>query len=48
MTGLLAAGANGETWWISLIKSVIVINLVLFVFIWMRCLLYTSPSPRDS
>ena len=32
MTGLLAAGANGETWWISLIKSVIVINLVLFGF----------------
>jgi NADH-quinone oxidoreductase subunit H len=32
VTGLLAAGANGETWWISLIKSVIVINLVLFGF----------------
>ena len=32
MTGLVAAGANGETWWISLIKSLIVINLVLFGF----------------
>ena len=33
MTGLLAAsGSNGEVWWISLIKAVIVINLVLFGF----------------
>ena len=29
---VLASGANGEPWWISLIKSVIVINLVLFGF----------------
>ena len=29
---LLAAGANGEPWWIALIKSAIVINLVLFGF----------------
>jgi len=33
VTGLLAAsGSNGEVWWISLIKAVIVINLVLFGF----------------
>jgi NADH-quinone oxidoreductase subunit H len=30
--GLLAAGTNGEPWWISLIKAVIVINLVLAAF----------------
>jgi NADH-quinone oxidoreductase subunit H len=30
--GLLAAGTNGEPWWIALIKAVIVINLVLFTF----------------
>ena len=29
---VLASGANGEPWWISLIKSLIVINLVLFGF----------------
>ena len=30
MSGLLvASGANGEPWWIALIKSLIVINLVL-------------------
>jgi NADH-quinone oxidoreductase subunit H len=33
MSGLLvASGANGEPWWIALIKSLIVINLVLFGF----------------
>ena len=29
---VLASGANGEPWWIALIKSVIIINLVLFGF----------------
>ena len=29
---LLAAGANGEPWWIALIKAAIVINLVLVTF----------------
>ena len=28
----VASGSNGEPWWISLIKAVIVINLVLFGF----------------
>ena len=33
MSGLLlASGANGEPWWISLIKAAIVINLVLVTF----------------
>ena len=33
MSGLfVASGSNGEPWWISLIKAVIVINLVLFGF----------------
>jgi NADH-quinone oxidoreductase subunit H len=33
LSGLLvASGANGEPWWIALIKSLIVINLVLFGF----------------
>ena len=34
MTGwmVVAAGDNGEQWWIAVIKSLIVINLVLFGF----------------
>ena len=32
MSHLLAAGANGEPWWIAVIKAAIVINLVLFGF----------------
>jgi NADH-quinone oxidoreductase subunit H len=33
MSGLvLSSGANGEPWWISLIKAAVVINLVLFGF----------------
>ena len=38
MSWLAATGANGEPWWIALIKSVIVINLVLFGFAYLTLL----------
>ena len=38
MTIVAANGANGEPWWIALIKALIVINLVLFGFAYLTLL----------